>query len=54
MVNVGKEIGFFVWENENENINSMNSLVRRLRKKLPDGMLEFIQKEGYHLNIKLV
>lgn len=39
----------FVWEGEDTSVLNMRALVKRLRKKLPDGAIESVKEIGYML-----
>jgi len=43
------ELEEYVWEGEDTNILNMRALIKRLRKKLPDGAIEMIKEVGYRL-----
>ena len=44
------ELQYHVWEDAVMTDNSVRSLVRNLRKKLPDGLISNLSKTGYRLN----
>ena len=43
------ELEEYVWEGEETNILNMRALIKRLRKKLPEGAIEMIKEVGYRL-----
>ena len=43
------ELEEYVWEGEETSILNMRALIKRLRKKLPDGAIEMIKEVGYRL-----
>lgn len=43
------ELEEYVWEGEDTSVLNMRALVKRLRRKLPDGAIEIIKEVGYTL-----
>lgn len=43
------ELEEYVWEGEETSVLNMRALIKRLRKKLPEGAIEMIKEVGYRL-----
>ena len=43
------ELEEYVWEGEETSILNMRALIKRLRRKLPEGAIEMIKEVGYRL-----
>jgi len=43
------ELEEYVWEGEDTNAMNMRALIKRLRKKLPEGAILMIKEVGYRL-----
>lgn len=46
------ELEEYVWEGEETSIENMRALIKRLRRKLPEGAIEIIKEVGYTLGKK--
>ncbi len=47
------ELEEYVWEGEETSVENMRALIKRLRRKLPEGAIEIIKEVGYTLGKKL-
>lgn len=47
------ELEEYIWEGEETSVINIRALVKRLRKKLPEGAIEIIKEVGYTLGKKL-
>ena len=52
VVNIS-ELEEYVWEGEETSVENMRALIKRLRRKLPEGAIEIIKEVGYTLGKKL-